>query len=100
MTIANALTFIERGLADGALRARLNAAISPRELQDILVGKKIAFSAHEFDEAYHHRLTLCQEEEDADQLKEFKLWWDLLHRMLGTAAGSANMPDNPMKERR
>ena len=30
------------------------------------------------DEAFHHQLTQCQETEAAEQLKEFKLWWDLL----------------------
>jgi len=78
MSIANALTFIERGQQDGALRGRLNAANSPDELHEILAAEKLAFSAHDFDEAYHHRLTECQEEEAADQLKEFKMWWDLL----------------------
>ena len=78
MTIGNALSFIKRSQADSALRARLNAAESPDELSEILVTEKLSFSAHDFDEAYHHQLTECQEEEEADQLKEFKMWWELL----------------------
>jgi hypothetical protein len=82
MTIGNALTFIKRGQKDGTLRERLNAANSAHELDEVLASENITFSAHDFDEAYHHRLTECQEEEDADRLKEFKLWWDLLSQML------------------
>ncbi|MBU1054006.1 MAG: hypothetical protein KKC46_09275 [Proteobacteria bacterium] len=89
MTIGNALTFIERGLKDSALRNRLNSATNPSELQNALGDEKLEFSAHDFDEAFHHRLTQCQEEEDADQIKEFKLWWYLLSRSLEmTACGN------------
>ena len=82
MTIKNALTFIKRGQEDRTLRSRLNTANSPDELNEILTTEKLIFSAHDFDEAYHHRLTQCQEEEEADQLKEFKMWWDLLCRII------------------
>jgi hypothetical protein len=82
MTIGNALTFIKRGQEDGALRARLNAANSPHELEAVLSEEKFVFSSHDFDEAYHHRLTECQEEEEADRLKEFKMWWELLSQFI------------------
>ena len=78
MTIKNALTFIKRGQEDRTLRSRLNAAASADELSEILTSEKLEFSAHDFDEAYHHQLTQCQEEEEAEQLKEFRMWWDLL----------------------
>lgn len=83
MTIGNALAFIKRGYEDDALRKRLNSAASMAELEDILVKEKLMFSAHDFDEAYHHSLTLCQEVEEADKLSEFKMWWDLLLHMIG-----------------
>jgi|GEM_PF-421654 len=86
MTIGNALTFIDRGIGDSALRERLNAATSVIELENVLAEERLLFSAYDFDEAFHHRLTLCQEIEDADQLKEFKQWWDLLVRILEPAA--------------
>jgi len=86
MTIGNALTFIERGMADSALREHLNAATTEIELDHVLAEEKLIFSTHEFDEAFHHRLTLCQELEDADQLGEFKQWWDLLVRITEPAA--------------
>ena len=86
MTIGNALNFIERGLEDRALRERLNGAASAAELQSVLDDEKLVFSAHDFDEAYHHRLTQCREAEAADRLKEFKLWWDLLNQFMETPA--------------
>lgn len=78
MTIGNALGFIERGLYDTEMRRRLNAASSVAECENVLDEKNLKFSPHDFDEAYHHRLTQCQEAEEADQIKEFKMWWDLL----------------------
>ena len=80
MTIGNALTFIKRGLEDSDLRGRLNAATSLPEIDQVLAEENLLFSAHDFDEAFHHQLTLCQAMEAAEQLKEFKLWWDLLFR--------------------
>ena len=78
MTIGNALRFIERGLHDSGLRSKLNSASDAAECQKVLDEEKLTFSAHDFDEAFHHRLTQCQEEGEADQLREFKMWWDLL----------------------
>ena len=89
MTIGNALTFIKRGQEEDTLRARLNAASSPHELETILSEENLVFSAHDFDEAYHHRLTECQEEEQADQLKEFKMWWELLPQFLNPCASGS-----------
>ena len=86
MTIGNALSFIKRGQTDSALRKRLNAAGSPDELSEILAAEKLNFSEHDFDEAYHHQLTQCQEEEQADQLREFKMWWDLLCQIINPGA--------------
>ena len=82
MTIGNALTFIKRGLEDGGLRGRLNAAASLPEIDQVLAEEDLLFSACDFDEAFHHQLTQSQVIEAADQLKEFKLWWDLLLRTL------------------
>jgi hypothetical protein len=78
MTIGNALGFIERGLHDTNLRKRLNAASSTDECERVLSDENLCFSPHDFDEAFHHRLTKCQIEEEADQIKELKMWWDLL----------------------
>ena len=89
MTIGNALAFIERGLRDSALRNRLNSVSNAAELQNVLDDEKLMFSAHDLDEAFNHRLIQCQEEEEADQIKEFKMWWSLLSQNLEmTACGN------------
>lgn len=88
MTIGNALNFIERGFEDKTLRDRLNAVSNPSELKDVLADENLTFSAGDFDEAYHHRLTLCQEMEAAEQLLEFRMWWDLLGRSVASPPGS------------
>lgn len=89
MTIGNALDFIKHGLHDTDLRRRLNEASTTAECERILNEKNLRFSPHDFDEAFHNRLTLCQEEEAADQIKEFKMWWDLLLGSFGENACGA-----------
>jgi hypothetical protein len=86
MTIVNAQTFIKRGLEDSDLRGRLNAATSKLEIDQVLAQEDLLFSAPDFDEAFHHQLTQCQAMEAAEQLKEFKLWWDFLFRTLEPAS--------------
>ncbi|SHJ06285.1 Nitrogen fixation protein of unknown function [Desulfatibacillum alkenivorans DSM 16219] len=80
MTVANAQKFIKRGLTDSELRARLNRAADPGEIQQILEEEDLGFTPGEFDEAYHHALTECQTNDAANQIKEFEGWWDLLFR--------------------
>ena len=55
-------------------------------VETVLAEEDLLFSAYDFDEAFHHQLTQCQEMEAAEQLKEFKLWWDLLFRTLEPVA--------------
>ena len=52
----------------------------------MLADEKFEFSADDFNDAFLHQLTLCREEEDADQLKEFKLWWELLFKTISSEA--------------
>ena len=52
------------------------------EIDYILEGEAMSFSAHEFEDAYNHRLTECQTSEEAETLKELKLWWDLLGQII------------------
>jgi hypothetical protein len=82
MTIGNALSFIKRSFNDADLRERLNGAVNKEELSRILAEEYITFSDHDFDNAFNHRLTECQEIDEAEQLKELKLWWDLLGQIL------------------
>lgn len=83
MTVRKALGFIERGLLDSELRRRLNAASTAEECKRVLREEALDFSPHDFDEAFHHRLTQCQEAEEADRIKEFRMWWDLLQGSFG-----------------
>lgn len=82
MTISNALIFIQRGQRENRLRQRLNAASNLFELQKILAMEQLKFSEQEFDQAYHIQLVKCQDVEEAEQLKGFKMWWTLLHKFL------------------
>lgn len=86
MTIGNAIKFIKRSFSDADLRGRLNEAASKNELDQILAEEFISFSGHDFDEAYNHKLTECQEEEMAEQIKELKQWWDILNQLLEPSA--------------
>jgi ABC-type molybdate transport system ATPase subunit len=92
MTISNALIFIQRGQQENQLRQRLNAAPSILELQKALMIEQLEFSEQDFDQAFHLLLVKCQEVEEAEQLKGFKMWWTLLHNFLQTP------PIKPFKE--
>jgi hypothetical protein len=81
MSIGEAKAFIHRGMQDRDLRNRLNASGGPEDMLAILEREKLVFTYSEFDEAYHNLLTQCQEEEQAEQLKDFKMWWDLIRTM-------------------
>ena len=84
MTVAIAKKFIKRGLGDSELRARLNGASDIVELQQILEDENLGFSPDNFDEAFYEMLTECQTMEAADQTKEFRVWWELLYKTLGS----------------
>ena len=82
MTISNALHFIDKGLTDSRLREHVNNTTSKSELTEVLENEKFIFSDDEINEAFIHKLTRCQSREAADQLKEFKLWWDFLQQTI------------------
>ncbi|MDX9786500.1 MAG: Nif11-like leader peptide family natural product precursor [Desulfobacterales bacterium] len=86
MTIGNAIAFINRALVDSALRERLNSTSNAAEIQNLLREETLVFSVRDFDEAVHHRLTQCREEEEAEQIKELKMWWHLLFQSSEPAA--------------
>ncbi len=81
MGIEKAKTFIRRGMRDSDLRNRLNTSAGREDMLAILEREQLVFTYSEFDEAYHNLLVQCQEEEQAEQLKEFKMWWDLIQTM-------------------
>ena len=80
MTIGNALSFIDRGQKDEALRQALNKAETMDACNVILACENLKFSSFEFEEAFSFRLFKCLDYEKAQQLQAFKIWWDLLCR--------------------
>ncbi len=78
MTIANALTFIKRGQKESGLRSALNRALNEVDFSLVLINENLKFSFHEFEEAFSMKVVNCQEPEEAEALKSFKMWWDLL----------------------
>lgn len=77
MTIGRAKTFINRGMFDSDLRARVLKAEDRASLISVLEKEDLLFTDHDFDEAFHNLLTQCQFREQADQLKEFRMWWTM-----------------------
>jgi hypothetical protein len=86
MTIGNAMAFIKRGMSDDELRGRLNSAPNVKVRDEILSDERLQFSQHEFEEAFRNQLTLCQQAQSADKLREFKMWWELLTQLLKPGA--------------
>lgn len=82
MTIGNAMNFIKRGINDSDLRDRLNTAPSLEARDQILSDEHLQFTHHEFEDAYRNLLIQCAAAEAADQLKEFKNWWEILTCLL------------------
>lgn len=82
MTIGHALTFIKRGMTDAALRDRLNDAVTYAELQSVLDVEGLSFSPDEFEDAANSTLIKLPSWEASDELREFKLWWELLQKMM------------------
>lgn len=78
MTIANALTFIKRGQKESGLRSALNRASNELNFSSILINENLRFSFHEFEQAFSMKLVNCQEPEEAEALRSFKMWWDFL----------------------
>ena len=92
MTIGNAMAFIKRGINDSELRDRLNTAPSIRGRDEILSDERLQFTHYEFEDAHRNLLTLCKAAEAADQLNEFKSWWEFLTYLLepGTCSSACN----------
>jgi hypothetical protein len=77
MSIDNARRFIGTALKDKQLRDGVNSASSTEEVTAFLESKNFSFTYSEFDEALSNLLTQCKSEENANMLKEFKMWWDM-----------------------
>jgi hypothetical protein len=77
MSIDSAEKFIMRAMKDRILRDMINEADDAEALSYILKLHSFDFNEFEFDDAYRVVLLKCPNEEAANALKEFKLWWNL-----------------------
>ena len=87
MTIGKAMKFLDEGPANRDLRNALNRAESIPQLFQVLSEWDMTFSAFDFEEAFNNRLVNCQFAEQAEQLQQFRQWWEMLHRFLGVEYG-------------
>ena len=94
MSLCHAHDFITRGMKDAAFRRILNQANSADELRSALEQQRLTFTAVEFDDAFSHLLTLCQFEEQANALQEFKMWWEMTAGMAQYAEHSQPAGEN------
>ena len=81
MSVENAKIFIKKALNDKELRDGVNAASNSEEVAAFLESKNLAFNYSELDEAHSNLLTQCQHEDEANELKEFRMWWDMIVSM-------------------
>lgn len=89
MSIGDAKKFILRGMSDTALRDQLNEAKFEEQLAEVLAQYQLKFTFAEFDEAFSNLLTRCQFEEQAEELSEFRMWWEFLLQLIPGAAEKA-----------
>ncbi len=78
MSLNNAIKFIDEARRNSDLRTKLNTAADNATREEILHELDLVFNYAEFEDAYNSMLANCQFEEQADDLKNFKLWWDFL----------------------
>ena len=89
MSQGDAQGFIKQGMKDAKMRGELNLAKTSDDLFAMLAQHDFTFTYPEFDDAFHHLLTHCEFEEQADLLREFKMWWDLTVAMAQQADKTA-----------
>ena len=78
MSIGNARKFMQATMRDKALRKALNAAPDVDARQAVLAEHDLTFTDDEFGEGFRSLLVQCQTEDAADELRQIKLWWEML----------------------
>jgi len=74
MAIQKAIDFFKDAAVDQSLRDSVNHQESA-EIMPYLEKNGYKFTLEEFEEAFNSMLVKCQTEEQADLLKELKLWF-------------------------
>jgi hypothetical protein len=77
MSRADAVTFIKTAMTDPELRKKIDRSATSEERTAVLKEYELKFTEFEFQDGFNNLLTRCQEEGDADRLREFRMWWDL-----------------------
>ena len=80
MTINNGKLFLKRVAEDKKLRESLESASSQKQISEILSSMDCDFTPEEIETAFNMMHVQCQTEDQAEQIKQLKLWWDLLMR--------------------
>lgn len=78
MTLAAAQQFIQRAVNDREMVCRINSAANRYEVRQILSELDLCFDQDEFEPAFFNVLTWCRTFEQAEAVKEVKMWWDFL----------------------
>lgn len=78
MTVAAAESFIRRAISDHALVQRINASSDKAAINEIFLQLQLNFDPEEFEQGYFKLLTHCRIIEQAEAVREVKLWWDCL----------------------
>lgn len=78
MSIGNAQTFIRTVQTDKDLRKALNQAPDGEARQAVLAEHGLTFTAPEFGDGFRSLLIQCQTEDAADEIRQIKLWWEML----------------------
>ncbi|MBP7901250.1 MAG: Nif11-like leader peptide family natural product precursor [Spirochaetes bacterium] len=77
MSIDSAEKFIMRAMKDRVIREMINEAEDAEAVSYVLKLHSFDFNEYEFDDAYRIVLLKCADEEAANAVKEFKLWWNI-----------------------
>lgn len=78
MTLVSAQQFLQRTVNDPALVQKINTAPDRDAIEQILAEHHFSFNDEQIEQAYYNVLTWCQTHEQAETVKEVKLWWDCL----------------------
>ncbi len=78
MPMSDAKMFLKDLTVSEMLRDSLYEAASRNEISDLLRTIPYEFTNDELDNAYRNLLINCRSEEQAETLKEIRLWWDFL----------------------
>ena len=77
MSLQNAIVFIRNVNTNKSLRKACYSCKTKEELFELLHNEGIGFTQFEFEEAINVSLVKCQTYEEADEVKQAELWFNL-----------------------